>query len=286
MSEEQARNLLAEASKLAKPGMLGFGGRKYDEAADSCKKAANIYKMLKKNSEAGDAFVKAADFYLLCGSKHEAATCYIDAANCHRKTSAAGAVQCLSKAIGFYAEEGRWSMAARQQKEIAEIYEKELDLDNAIEAYQKAADFYEGENSVQSANQCLLQVGLFSAQKEKYDRAIKIFDQLATTCLDNNLTKWNFRDHALRAVLCHLCNTDVVASNRALEKYSGLDPSFATSREAKLLDLVIKAVEGHDPEAFTNAVADYDSANKLDAWKSSILLRIKNTIKGEESQLT
>lgn len=50
MSEEQARNLLAEAGKLAKPGMLGFGGRKYDEAADVCKKAANIYKMLKKGA--------------------------------------------------------------------------------------------------------------------------------------------------------------------------------------------------------------------------------------------
>lgn len=48
MSEEQARSLLAEATKLSKPGMLGFGGRKYDEAADACKRAANIYKMLKK----------------------------------------------------------------------------------------------------------------------------------------------------------------------------------------------------------------------------------------------
>ena len=105
----------------------------------------------------------------------------------------------------------------------------------------------------------MLQVGLFSAQKEKYDRAIKIFDQLATTCLDNNLTKWNFRDHAFRAVLCHLCNTDIVAANRALEKYSGLEPSFATSRECKMLDQVIKAVEGHDVESFTNSVADYDS---------------------------
>lgn len=50
MSEEQARNLLAEAGKLAKPGMLGFGGRKYDDAADACKRAANIYKMLKKGN--------------------------------------------------------------------------------------------------------------------------------------------------------------------------------------------------------------------------------------------
>lgn len=56
MSEEQARGLLAEATKLAKPGMLGFGGRKYDEAADTCKKAANIYKMLKKGPRSSAHF--------------------------------------------------------------------------------------------------------------------------------------------------------------------------------------------------------------------------------------
>jgi len=286
MSEEQARSLLDEANKKAKPGTFGFGGRKYDEAGEICKKAANIYKMLKKLNEAGDTYVKAAEYWLQAQSKHDAATCYSEAATCYRKTSPSGAIQCLETSIKIFAEEGRWSMAARTQKEVAEIYEKELDLPNAITAYQKAADYYEGENSVQSANACLLQVALFSAQIEKYDRAIQVFDQLATNCLDNSLTKWNFREHAFKATLCQLANTDIVNAKRFIEKYSGLGPDFASSREAKVLNEVIGALENHDVESFTNSVADYDSVNRLDPWKSSILLRIKNSIKEEETGLT
>lgn len=71
----------------------------------------------------------------------------------------------------------------------------------------------------------------------------------------------------LYASFCRVCairsltpfGQDIVAANRALEKYSGLEPAFATSRECKMLDSIIKAVEGHDAESFTNSVADYDS---------------------------
>lgn len=34
-----------------------------------------------------------------------------------------------------------------------------------------------------------------------------------------------------------------------------------------------------DVDAFTQAVVEYDSISKLDQWKTSILLRIKNSIK-------
>ena len=47
----------------------------------------------------------------------------------------------------YYTEEGRFSIAAKYQKEIAEHYESENDLENALEAYEAAADFYEGEGS-------------------------------------------------------------------------------------------------------------------------------------------
>jgi alpha-soluble NSF attachment protein len=39
-------------------------------------------------------------------------------------------------------------------------------------------------------------------------------------------------------------------------------------------------VETNDVEAFTNAVVEFDSISKLDAWKTSILLKIKKGIKG------
>ena len=51
-------------------------------------------------------------------------------------------------------------MAAKHYISIAEIYENELiELDKAIENYEKAADFYKGEDS----NRCktVLQVRLF-----------------------------------------------------------------------------------------------------------------------------
>jgi len=53
----------------------------------------------------------------------------------------------FKKGIDLFTEEGRFTMAARHQKEVAEMCEAELDLQAAIDNYQIAADYYEGENS-------------------------------------------------------------------------------------------------------------------------------------------
>lgn len=102
--------------------------------------------------------------------------------------------------------------------------------------------------------------------------------QVAVSCLDNRLTLFSFRDYAFRAVLCHLCNDDQVSARKALNKYIGLEANFASSRECKLLEDLLQAIEGFDVEAFTTAVAEFDSMSRLDQWKSSLLLRIKKRI--------
>ncbi len=86
-----------------------------------------------------------------------------------------------------------------------------------------------------SADGCLTQVATLAAAEGKYAHAAKIFDQLASSCLDSKLRQFNFRDFAFRAVLCHLANADMVSGKRALEKYHGLEPGFASTREYKLL---------------------------------------------------
>jgi tetratricopeptide (TPR) repeat protein len=53
----------------------------------------------------------------------------------------------LQKAINIYTEDGRFSTAAKYEKDLGEMYETEGDLENAIKHYQKAADYYEGEGS-------------------------------------------------------------------------------------------------------------------------------------------
>jgi alpha-soluble NSF attachment protein len=76
----------------------------------------------------------------------------------------------------------------------------------------------------------------------------------------------------------------MVASTRALEYYRELDPSFQSTREHMLLVDLTEAVEQGDQEAFADKLFQFDQMSKLDKWKTTLLLRVKNAIeeKGED----
>ena len=169
-------------------------------------------------------------------------------------------------------------IAAKHQKEIAELHESEGNVEAAIESFQQAADLYESENSQINANNCLFKVANMCAQLEQYDRAIELYEKVAKGSLDH-LLKLSVNDHFFRAVLCHLANGfDVVAAKQALDKYGDWDPTFGSTQESKFLDAIITATEDYNVKAFTDAVVEYDSASNLDAWKTSLLLKIKKGV--------
>lgn len=89
------------------------------------------------------------------------------------------AAVCLEKAIDIYTDMGRFTMAAKQHQNIAEMYETEaVDLERAINNYEKAADYFMAEESKSSGNKCKLKVAQYAAQLEDYDRAIKIYEEV------------------------------------------------------------------------------------------------------------
>ncbi|KAG5935837.1 hypothetical protein E4U53_000349 [Claviceps sorghi] len=90
--------------------------------------------------------------------------------------------------------------------------------------------------------------------------------------------KYSVKDYLLKAGICHLAAADTVATRRALDKYVDLDPSFGTQREYMLLNDLCDAVEGQSQDAFTDKLFQYDQVSKLDKWKTTILVRVKNTI--------
>jgi len=47
----------------------------------------------------------------------------------------------------------------------------------------------------------------------------------------------------------------------------------------------VEAFENYDIEAFTNAIVEFDSIQKLDNWKTTMLLRVKKTIKDEDPSI-
>ena len=148
---------------------------------------------------------------------------------------------------------GRFSIAAKHHQTIAEIYESELaDLDRAVQHYEQAADYFKGindynsnlliklnywhlsgEESNSSANKCLLKVAQYAAQLENYQKAIQIYEQVASASLDNSLLKYSAKEYFFRAALCHLC-IDLLNAKHALQQYENMYPAFQVSTNSFL----------------------------------------------------
>ncbi|KAL0819217.1 hypothetical protein ABMA28_008463 [Loxostege sticticalis] len=343
-NEQKAMQLMAEAEKKLSSsksflGSLFGGSSKVEEAVDCYLRAANLFKMAKKWAQAGNAFCSAANLHLKAGVRHDAATNFVDASNCYKKCDPNEAVSCLLKAIEIYTDMGRFTVAAKQHQNIAELYETEcVDLARAMQHYEQAADYFRGEESTSSANKCMLKLAQYAAQLEHYDKAIQIYEQvhctastaawgdycrmgrllprevataaaeatssankcmlklaqyaaqlehydkaiqiyeqIAKSSLDNSLLKYSAKEYMFRAALCHLC-VDILNAQHAIEKYCGLYPAFADTREYKLVKELIEHLEEQNVDAFTEAVKTYDSISRLDQWYTTILVRIKKQI--------
>ncbi|XP_070781751.1 N-ethylmaleimide-sensitive factor attachment protein, beta b isoform X4 [Enoplosus armatus] len=250
--EKEAIQLMADADKKVKSsgsflgGMFGGGHHKVEEACEMYCRAANMFKMAKNWSEA---------------------------------------IKCLNAAIDIYTDMGRFTIAAKHHISIAEIYESEMvDIEKAIAHYEQAADYYKGEESNSSANKCLLKVGAYCAQLEQYQKAIEIYEQVGASTMDNALLKYSAKEYFFKASLCHFI-VDELNAKIAVEKYEEMFPAFSDSRECKLLKKLLEAHEEQNSEAFTEAVKEFDSISRLDQWHTTLLLRIKKTIQGDEGDL-
>lgn len=286
--EEKAHQYLAEAEKKMKSSgslmssLFGSGSSKLDDASELYQKAGNAFKMAKNWIAAGKAFCNSADIQLKQNNKHEAATMFNEAANAYRKADVQQASNCLLKSSDIYIDMGRLVMAAKQFQLIAELNETDVvDVNNALNYYEKAADLYKTEENNASANKCLLKVAQFAAQLEKYQKAIEIYEQIGTSSIDNPLLKYGAKDHFFRASICHLC-IDVLNCQQALERYENLLPSFRDSRESKFLKALCKTIDENDVDGFTQEVKNYDEISRLDNWCTSLLLKVKRGMNDED----
>ncbi|KAL8834684.1 MAG: hypothetical protein Q9176_007369 [Flavoplaca citrina] len=288
---QDPRALLQKADKAAQGaggGFSLFGGRaeKWEGAADLYTQAANAFRMQKQGTEAGQAFERAASIQTSKLSEpDDAANSLTEAYKSYRKTSPQDAARVLSQAITHYTTKGNFRRAATNQQNLAELYEVEVgDEKAALEAYEVAAGWFEGDNAEALANKLFLKVGDLAAIAGEYQKAVEQYEKVAKSSVSNNLMKWSVKDYFLKAGICHLASGDTVATSRALESYRDLDPTFPSTREHQLLVDLAEAVEQGDQEVFAEKLFQYDQLSKLDKWKTTLLLRIKEGIeeKGED----
>jgi len=290
--EAEALECMADGDKCvnSSKGFLNsfFGGsrNKLEDACRAYTRAGNLYKMSKKWYEAGSAYKKSAEiFSTQLSSKHEAATSLVDAANCFKKVDVDAATDCFQQAIDIYTDMGRFTTAAKNHVNIAELCEQDqLNLERAIQNYKMAADIFDGEESKSSANKCYLKMAHYYAQLEKYTQAIEQFDLVATRSLESSLLKYSAKEHMFKAIICQFCLGGSTNAKQQMERYMILSPAFEDSRECKLIGKLVKAFDESSSDEFAESVAHYDRITRLDEWLTSMLLRIKNLISRDEDQ--
>ncbi|KAJ3557739.1 hypothetical protein NM688_g1308 [Phlebia brevispora] len=283
-SKSPAQQLLEKADKKANSstGWFSSSSTKYEEAGDLYQQAANAFKLDKLFREAGDAHAREAECREKCQETNEAAQAWWNAAKAYKRGFPDLAIQALTQTVMHLTKGGRFRQAADREKEIGQIYLTELnDLRKACDSYERAAEWYAQEDAQATANACYKDAADLHADLEEYPQAIARYEQVADGSLSSPLTKYSVKEYWLRASLCALAMGDTVTARRNLTKYSSLDTTFSSTREAKFINILLDALEGGDAEMFTAAVYEFDQVMKLDNWKTNILLKIKRGLNEE-----
>jgi alpha-soluble NSF attachment protein len=99
--------------------------------------------------EAGAAFEKAANIQASkLNEPDDAANSKIDAFKAYKQVDPEAAVRCLDDAIKQYCVRGNFRRAASHKESEGELFELEIgDMKRALECYETAAGWYEGDNA-------------------------------------------------------------------------------------------------------------------------------------------
>lgn len=288
------RSIIASAEKLEKPqsGFMSLfsGGSSYrlEEASDLYVQAGNMYRLNKDFSSAGLQFVKAAELQKKLNNLNDVSNHLVEAYKCFKSVSPNDAILALKEAIHiFLTSNGQFRRAANFQMDLAELYESIDDVENASESYEKAGDYFSTDHAPSLSNKAYLKCADLNALKGNYLKARDHYDTVIKNSLGNALTKWSLKDYFFKSVLCILCADDTVEAGKRMEKYADEEPSWPSTREYKLIQEIMEAIENGDTQAFSDKVYEYDQFSKLDKLKTQLLLKIKNSVvEQDEDDLT
>jgi alpha-soluble NSF attachment protein len=120
----------------------------------------------------------------------------------------------------------------------------------------------------------------------KYGKAIENFEKVARSSVSNNLMKWSVKDYFLKAGLCLLAIRDKSRTEKALEDYLSLDPTFLNTREHQLLVDLHEASHALDVDVFIAKLKAYEQMSSLDKWKVTMMLRIKTRMENADEDFS
>ena len=281
MGGSSAEELLQRAEKKASStgGWFSSTQSKREEAIELYKEAAHKLRAENRMEEAGSVLIKAADLEIQINEKDFAANTYFEASKCYRMVRLDQAVMALGRCSDLLVERGRFRQAADRQKNMAELYREDPNhFDQGLEAYDRAANWYLQEGATATASACQREAAQLAIQLQQYPRAIELWEAVAASSLNSNLTKYSVKEYYLNAGLCYLAIPDHGAATRAMAFCAQQDPTFPSTTEAQFLHGVLEACEHSDLDAFDARVRDFDRMKPITGWRATLLHTVRNTV--------
>lgn len=249
--------------------------------------AANLYRLRKELENSGDTFTAAANCQIKANNDDEAGNTFVEAYKCYKSgTSPTKACESLKKAIEIFTRRGQFRRGANFKFELAEILEMDLqEYSKAIENYETAGDWYAQDQALALANKSYLKCADLKALDGQYLEACEVYSKVISNSLGNRLSQWSLKDYFLKVGLCYLAAGDNVAAQRTVSEALSQDPNFSNSREYDLLNSLVECCNEGDGEKLSAKVYEFDKFSKLDKWKTTILLKIKDSIAEADDDL-
>ena len=199
--------MLAADKKASKFDWFGISKQQNQEdAAEMYAKAAAQYKIIKEYGKAGLCYSKSAQCNMAAQNDIEAKASWREAGKCYRHVDFKKAIEAYKNAIQLNLDSDRFGQAARLQEEIGDMLAEDEHFDEAINAYEQSADYYEAENDTGNKNKRLLKVAHMCGKPDtgRYEKAIKIFESIAKASADNNLLRWKVKEYIFKAMLLNI----------------------------------------------------------------------------------
>eukprot|EP00474_Spongospora_subterranea_P008534 CRZ08992.1 hypothetical protein [Spongospora subterranea] len=272
----EGSKLRAEADKKLKSfNLFGSASKRQGEAADLYARAAAKFRVARLWEEAAEAYLLAAKNLEKSSPDDwvDARKNYEECAKCFAKCKPEDAIEPYRAAAALSLKENSFSMAAHLYKSLGEMCEQEeLEMDTILEAYTKAATYFEAADAVKNQLDMLMKVAFMNARLENYNAAIEAYDQIIRAST-KGASKSTGEIAVFNCVLCSLASKEYTTekAESGFESYKDMFDGFARSTNGKLLEGIFDAIRQSDVDKWEGAIKEADRRSTISSFHRSLL---------------
>uniref|UniRef100_A0A8C1ZPH3 Gamma-soluble NSF attachment protein n=1 Tax=Cyprinus carpio TaxID=7962 RepID=A0A8C1ZPH3_CYPCA len=249
----EAHEHIAKAEKCLKTSMSKWKPD-YDGAASEMAKAAVAFKNAKQFEQAKDAYLKEAEYHTENKALFHAAKAYEQAGmmlkvmtllHLQDMKKMPEAIQLIEKASIMYVENGTSGTAGIALDRAGKLIEP-IDLEKAVDLYQKAASVFENEDRLREAAELLGKASRLLVRLRRLDEAAVSLQKEKNMYKEIENYPTCFKK-TIAQVLVHLHRGDFVAADKCVRESYSL-PGFSGSEDCVSMETLLAAFDEQDED--------------------------------------